>query len=402
MRSRARALAARVEAAPAIEKKTKITRRNIFKAGGCDSARRRSGGARLSCGAKRRSRRAWRRRREPRASHERRDSRPCAAAADHPRIDRFQSGFGGRNLGKWVDRACQPSSAAESMRSTSTPIGCWPRSGIGTTADFNPIAHHLCAFPSADPYNSFRIHQQHAGRQEFADLRHPHQYHGARSRLQHLPRPLRRRADAVDGKRIRGDWPCLGVHVTINPKDAQSYFVTDGQKDIAACFDRTSLAGQSGAEVRLEVEFERVGARLSDGGVLKISKIYPDSASGKYDYLGTKGQKIDWEMVPMGELFVEEGTLPGDDPMGPHRRRWNDLASDRAMGRHRRSPLRRDSHPRRREQLRPGRIPPVQRQFARSVPSREGRRRSLGGDLRQDPFAGARESAFRRTAASSA
>ncbi len=32
----------------------------------------------------------------------------------------------------------------------------------------------------------------------------------------------------------------LGVHVTVNPKDAQSYFVTDGQKDIAACFDRTT------------------------------------------------------------------------------------------------------------------------------------------------------------------
>ena len=53
------------------------------------------------------------------------------------------------------------------------------------------------------------------------------------------------------------------------------------------------------------------------GGVLKISRIYPDPATGKYDYLGTKGQKIEWEMVPMGELFVEEGTLPGDDPSTP-------------------------------------------------------------------------------------
>jgi thiocyanate desulfurase len=51
-----------------------------------------------------------------------------------------------------------------------------------------------------------------------------------------------------------------------------------------------------------------------DGGTLKITKIHPDPATGKYDYLGTKGQKIEWEMVPMGELFVEEGTLPGDDP----------------------------------------------------------------------------------------
>ena len=48
------------------------------------------------------------------------------------------------------------------------------------------------------------------------------------------------------------------------------------------------------------------------GGKLKISKIYPDSNTGKFDYRGTKGQKIEWEMVPMGELFVEEGTIPGD------------------------------------------------------------------------------------------
>ena len=46
---------------------------------------------------------------------------------------------------------------------------------------------------------------------------------------------------------------------------------------------------------------------MEERRVLKISKIYPDPATGKYDYLGTKGQKIEWEMVPMGELFVEEG-----------------------------------------------------------------------------------------------
>lgn len=30
----------------------------------------------------------------------------------------------------------------------------------------------------------------------------------------------------------------LGVHTTINPKDAESYAVSDGQKDIFAIFDR--------------------------------------------------------------------------------------------------------------------------------------------------------------------
>ena len=106
----------------------------------------------------------------------------------------------------------------------------------------------------------------------------------------------------------------LGVHVTVNPKDAQSYFVTDGQKDIAACFDRTTSRVKAALKLRLEAELAELSRAWQDGGVLTISRIYPDAATGKYDYLGTKGQKIEWEMVPMGELFVEEGTMPGDDP----------------------------------------------------------------------------------------
>ena len=51
------------------------------------------------------------------------------------------------------------------------------------------------------------------------------------------------------------------------------------------------------------------------GGTLTIKKIYPDAKTGLYDYRGTKGNKIDWEMVPMGELFVEEGSTPGDSPL---------------------------------------------------------------------------------------
>ena len=40
---------------------------------------------------------------------------------------------------------------------------------------------------------------------------------------------------------------------------------------------------------------------------MTIRKMYPDPRTGLFDYRGTKGNKIDWEMVPMGELFVEEG-----------------------------------------------------------------------------------------------
>ena len=50
------------------------------------------------------------------------------------------------------------------------------------------------------------------------------------------------------------------------------------------------------------------------GGTLAISKIYPDPTTGKFDYEGTKGQKIEWEMVPMGEYLVEENQIPGESP----------------------------------------------------------------------------------------
>jgi thiocyanate desulfurase len=106
----------------------------------------------------------------------------------------------------------------------------------------------------------------------------------------------------------------LGVHVTINPKDAQSYFVTDGQKDIAACFDRASSRVKAALKFDWEGNAKDLRNCWRQGGTLKISKIYPDAKTGKFDYVGTKGQKIEWEMVPMGELFVEEGTIPGDSP----------------------------------------------------------------------------------------
>jgi hypothetical protein len=108
----------------------------------------------------------------------------------------------------------------------------------------------------------------------------------------------------------------LGVHVNIDPKTAERYFVTDGQKDIAACFDRRTSRVIAALKYDWVPNVRNLAEAWQKGGVLKISKIYPDPATGKYDYRGTKGQKIEWEMVPMGELFVEEGTLPGDDVFG--------------------------------------------------------------------------------------
>jgi hypothetical protein len=179
--------------------------------------------------------------------------------------------------------------------------------------DFNPISHHLCAFPSADPTKGFEWVNSTQG--------------GKNSLIYGIPTNIETPGPGFNIYRVRFDGAQmevmenvaettglgLGVHVTVDPKTAERYFVTDGQKDIAACFDRRTSRVIAALKYDWEPNDQNLAMGWRNGGVLKISKIYPDPATGKYDYLGTKGQKIEWEMVPMGELFVEEGTLPGDD-----------------------------------------------------------------------------------------
>ena len=183
--------------------------------------------------------------------------------------------------------------------------------------DYNPISHHLCAFPSADPLHGFEFVNSTQGGQNSL-------IYGMNTAVTAETVPegtniYRVRYNGTQMELIENVSEStglgLGVHVTVNPKDAQSYFVTDGQKDIAACFDRTT----SKVKACLRFDWTPNVANLREawikGGTLTIKRIYPDPRTGLYDYKGTKGNKIDWEMVPMGELFVEEGSLPGDDPL---------------------------------------------------------------------------------------
>jgi thiocyanate desulfurase len=226
-----------------------------------------------------------------------------------------KSDVGGKSLGRWIlllPTKLGGGTYAIDLNSNRVLGSIW----YWNYGDYNPISHHLCAFPSADPYHSFEfINSTQGGKNSLI--------YGIPTRIQ-TPEPgfniYRVRYDGAQMELLENVSETtglgLGVHVTINPKDAQSYFVTDGQKDIAGCFDRNT------SRVLAALKFDWVSNTTSmsecwqRGGVLKISKIYPDEATGKYDYLGTKGQKIEWEMVPMGELFVEEGTIPGDDPHG--------------------------------------------------------------------------------------
>ncbi|HEY1300767.1 MAG TPA: hypothetical protein VGF07_09735, partial [Stellaceae bacterium] len=226
----------------------------------------------------------------------------------NPRAD-----IGGRGFGKWV--LLMPTKLGGGTYAVNLNTGrCLAWITYWPYGDYNPISHHLCAFPSADPVQGFEWVNSTQG--------------GKNSLIYGIPTNITTPAEGFNIYRVRYDGAQmevmenvsettglgLGVHVNIDPATAERYFVTDGQKDIAACFDRRTSRVLTALKYDWEPNDPNLAMGWRNGGALKISKIYPDPATGKYDYLGTKGQKIEWEMVPMGELFVEEGTLPGADP----------------------------------------------------------------------------------------
>ncbi len=177
--------------------------------------------------------------------------------------------------------------------------------------DYNPISHHIQAFPSKNPYQEFEFINSCQG--------------GMNSLIYGMPTPVTDPPEGFNMYRIRFNGDILeleenisettglglGVHTTICPIDAKSYCISDGQKDIFAWFDRAST------RVKQAFRYDWVGrsSTLADnwlkGGTLRINRIKPDQSTGLFDLRGTKGIKINWEMVPMGELFVPEGKIPG-------------------------------------------------------------------------------------------
>ncbi len=226
----------------------------------------------------------------------------------NPRAD-----VGGRGFGSWV--LLMPTKMGGGTYAVNLNTGrCLAWISYWPYGDFNPISHHLCAFPSADPAQGFEWVNSTQG--------------GKNALIYGIPTSITTPGEGFNIYRVRYDGSQmevmenvaettglgLGVHVTIDPRTAERYFVTDGQKDIAACFDRRTSRVIAALKYDWEPRDQNLAMGWRNGGTLTISKIHPDPTTGKYDYLGTKGQKIEWEMVPMGELFVEEGTLPGDDP----------------------------------------------------------------------------------------
>jgi hypothetical protein len=172
-----------------------------------------------------------------------------------------------------------------------------------------PIVHHLAAFHSPDPYKEFEYIVDSQG--------------GKNLYIYGVTTPVKDPAEGFNIWRVKYDGNKmeiqedvaestgvgLGVHVTVAP-DNERFAVCDGQKDLMGIFKRGKGTNPSSVEAVVSFDWEYNNSELSrawiDGGTLTIKKLKPP-----YDLKGTKGIKIDWELVPGGELFAEQGKVPG-------------------------------------------------------------------------------------------
>ncbi len=191
--------------------------------------------------------------------------------------------------------------------------------------DSCPISHHLAAYPSADPYKGFEFVNSTQG--------------GDNVMIYGLPTPIKERGlldkwgQGNHIYRVQFDGQSmnlvedvaettgigLGVHITVLP-DASGFAAADGQKDIAAFFNRAPEGEKTKVLDAFRADWigNHAEGNLEDnwskGGTLRIQKLVKAKETGKYDYIGSKGNKITWEMVPMAEDLVYTGQLPGDSP----------------------------------------------------------------------------------------
>jgi thiocyanate desulfurase len=207
--------------------------------------------------------------------------------------------------------------------------------------DACPIAHHLAAYPSADPRKGFEFVNSTQGGDNIliyglpTDIKAHGMLDPVWGQGNHLYRVH------YDGQQMNliedvaeTTGVGLGVHTTIYP-DGTGFASADGQKDIAAFFDRPPLPQlrkddvalgeiNKGQKTKVLMAFgaEWIGrnpggsmeANWFNGGKLRITRLTKARETGLYDLRGSKGNKIDWEMVPMGEYLVYTGQLPGSSP----------------------------------------------------------------------------------------
>jgi hypothetical protein len=175
----------------------------------------------------------------------------------------------------------------------------------------SPIMHHMTCFPSEDPYKGFEYIVNTQG--------------GKNLYIYGIPTTVKEPGEGFNIYKVRWDGTKmnlvsdiaektglgLGVHVTCAP-DATGFAVADGQKDIFAEFDRATETVRSAWFFDWSPKNTTVLEKAwLDGGTLTIKRLKPTLADNLYDYKGTKGVKLDWELVPGGELFAEQGKVTG-------------------------------------------------------------------------------------------
>jgi hypothetical protein len=196
-----------------------------------------------------------------------------------------------------------------------------------TYGDSCPISHHLAAFPadSGDPYKGFEFVNSTQGGDnvlmyglktniqetgmlgKFGEGNHIYRvgYDGKSNQMELLE----------DISKTTGIG--LGVHTCIYP-DGEGFACADGQKDVAAFFSRARGNEKTTVQMAFRADWVAnspfLGETWIKGGKIRLTRLTPSKELGVYDYYGTKGNKINYEMAPMAELLVERGQLPGDSP----------------------------------------------------------------------------------------
>ncbi len=193
--------------------------------------------------------------------------------------------------------------------------------------DTCPISHHLAAFPadSGDPYQGFEFVNSTQGGENVL-------IYGIKTRIRetgvldkygqgnHIYRV------GYDGKTKQMELLedvaettgiGLGVHTVIFP-DGEGFACADGQKDVTAFFNRAR--GNEKTKVLMAFRADWVpnspvlGESWIKGGTIRLVRLAAALEQGVYDYQGTKGNKLNYEMAPMAELLVERGQVPGSSP----------------------------------------------------------------------------------------
>lgn len=192
--------------------------------------------------------------------------------------------------------------------------------------DTCPISHHLAAYPSPDPYKGFEFINSTQGGKNVMIYGLPTriQSRGILDRYGQGNNIYRVYFDGQQMNLIENVAETtgvgLGVHTVIFP-DGKGFAGADGQKDVCAFFNRPGLTEKTKVEMAFRGDWipnnkGDLDKTWLQGGTLRIVRLSPATETGKYDLEGSRGNKIDWEMVPMAEHLVWTGRLPGEDPTG--------------------------------------------------------------------------------------